>query len=116
MAAMPPPLSIAWVIHRRAPTLWAAFFRAASEGLLAGSTVTSWWRSPDTNRRAGASSESQHLVALAFDAVHADADALQASLSQAGFIAVPSGRGSIHAQVFPAGLLRRAGVLRELGL
>lgn len=113
---MSPPTWLVWQLDRLIPGIWPAFIGAANAGLLPGAIVTSWWRTPTKNRALGGSRESQHLVALAFDAVHTDPSALSASLSRQGFIVVPSGRGAVHAQAYPAGLLSRHRVFEALGL
>ena len=109
-------MSIAWFMERLSPGIWAAFIGAANAGLLRGSRVTSWWRSPTSNRRVGGDPDSQHLVGLAFDAVHPDQTALSQSLSSQGFIVSASGGGAVHAQALRAGVLRSHGVFSAIGL
>ncbi len=113
---MTPPPWIVWSMGRIAPGIWPAFIAAANAGLLPGSVVTSWWRTPTKNREVGGAATSQHLVGLAFDALHRDPAALSASLSGQGFLVSASERGAVHAQVYPAGLLSQFRVLEGLGL
>lgn len=77
-----------------------------------GLTANSWWRDPESNRRAGGDRFSQHLAALAADLqipAGVDRDAVTLMLRRQNLVAVPFGRAAIHVQGFPAsvGLVRR---------
>jgi len=76
-----------------------------------GLALTSWFRTPESNRIAGGSTESQHLFALAMDLnapgqVLAD---LAIAASRQGLVSIQE-RDHVHVQLFPAGALARAGV------
>lgn len=83
-----------------------------------GVFITSWYRTPQSNRNEGGSPESQHLFALAMDLdVEQTVDfgrepqQLRAAALRAGLIAVPNlERGFLHTQLFQAGVLARAGI------
>jgi len=113
----PPPLAIASQIGLWIPGIWQVFVAAANRGLTEGraTAVTSWWRSPEGNREAGGNVESQHLLALAFDATAANPQLLAQALRSAGFRVVEE-RSHVHAQAYQAGVLGRAGFFRALGL
>jgi len=80
-----------------------------------GVFVTSWYRTPATNP---GSPESQHLFALAMDLdveptfpFGRETQQLRDAARRAGLIAVPNlERGILHVQLFPAGVLARAGI------
>ena len=117
MSVSPPPLAIASQIALWIPGIWPVFVAAANQGLAEGraTSVTSWWRSPEENRRVGGNAESQHLLALAFDATAASPQLLAQALRSAGFRVVEE-RTHVHAQAYQAGVLGRAGFFRALGL
>jgi len=77
-----------------------------------GLSVSSWFRTPDQNRRVGGSPESQHLFALGLDITGS-----QDSLRQVIFVARGLGLEAfaepdhVHLQLFPKGALSRAGVI-----
>jgi len=73
--------------------------------------VTSWFRTPDTNRAAGGSPESQHLFALAWDldAPREQLAGIADAAASLGLVAVHES-DHVHVQLFPAGALARAGV------
>ena len=117
MSLSPPPLAIASQIAVWIPGIWPVFVAAANRGLSEGraNQVTSWWRSPEENRRVGGNEESQHLLGLAFDASAPSLPLLAQALRDAGFRVVEE-RSHIHAQAYQAGVLGRAGFFRALGL
>lgn len=67
---------------------------------------TSWWRSAAHNQAVGGHSASQHLIGTAVDVWPANGDqaALTETFRRAGLIPVPSPRGHVHVQLFPAGV------------
>jgi len=73
--------------------------------------VSSWFRTPEQNRLATGSAESQHLFGLAMDLVSArdGLESVAAAARRAGLVAVPE-RDHVHVQLFPKGVLARAGV------
>jgi len=73
--------------------------------------LSSWFRTPEMNRTAGGSPESQHLFGLAMDLTMAPAilPDVTSVAQQNGLVAVQE-RGHVHVQAFPAGALARAGV------
>ena len=107
-----PPHSIVWTVDRWAPGIWPAFFNAVWWAYQQEPfTVTSWWRSASKNREVGGHPDSQHLVGMAIDATKGSADVLR----RAGFTVVEY-RNHVHAQVWPSGLARRAGLLDAVGV
>jgi len=84
-----------------------------------GLSLTSWFRTPEKNRAEGGSPESQHLFGLAWDIavpqqqagsrVGQVVDDVVRELQAAGLVAVRE-RRHVHVQLFPAGVLARAGV------
>lgn len=102
---MPPEYLFPWLGH-----IWE-FAGRANRLPLGGTTVTSWWRSPQHNRAVGGHPESQHIFALAID-VAGTRDQRRDIVTAArrvGLTAVDEG-SHVHVQAFPAGALRRAGV------
>lgn len=70
--------------------------------------VTSWWRSPTRNAQVGGDPWSQHLVALAIDAVPVSGRTIRdlaLSLRRSGLVVVEYDR-HVHAQLHPAGFLQ----------
>jgi len=122
----PPPRATLVFFDRLFPGIWGQW-GAAVEGALVevdagdvGETIiTSWFRSPLENVRAGGHPDSQHLVGLAFDVVPGKGTSRLAINEAAqifrrfGFTVDPAKR-HIHVQTFPAGILRPAGVLDAL--
>ncbi|MEE8549619.1 MAG: D-Ala-D-Ala carboxypeptidase family metallohydrolase [Alphaproteobacteria bacterium] len=90
---------------------WRARAAALSPTVRGSVTVISWFRTAEKNRIEGGSAESQHLFALAWDLTveHGQAPKLAEAAHQVGLVAVPK-RGAVHIQMFPAGVLARAGV------
>jgi len=83
-----------------------------------GLSLTSWFRTAEKNRTEGGSPESQHLFGLAWDlAVPEQAGSVVGQVSRdvvnqlqaAGLTAIIE-RRHVHVQMFPAGVLARAGV------
>ena len=114
-----PTLSILRTVDRWAPGIWPAFVGAANRALSfdRGARVSSWYRDPAHNRATpGASADSQHLIATAFDVVPTDRGrpALIDALRRAGFVVVPTST-HIHVQTWPAGVARRSGLLAAVG-
>ena len=73
--------------------------------------LSSWYRTPAVNRRAGGSPESQHLFGLAMD-LTAPAALLPdvTTVARSNGLVVAQERDHVHVQAFPAGALARAGV------
>lgn len=117
MSLAPPPLAISSQIGFWIPGIWQVFVAAANRGLAEGGAtqVTSWWRSPEENRRVGGNEESQHLLGLAFDAAAPSLPLLAGALRSVGFVVVEE-RQHIHVQAYQAGVLGRAGFFRALGI
>jgi hypothetical protein len=107
-----PPHSIIWTVDRWAPGIWDAFFQAIWWAYRRDPfTVTSWWRSVASNNLAGGHPDSQHLCGTAIDATEGAGPALRA----AGFIVLEYPH-HVHAQAWPAGTARRAGLLDAIGV
>jgi len=107
---IPPPdlLASAWF-----PWILNFYWRAAGVffKFVGRVGVSSWFRTPEANRMAGGSPESQHLFGLAMD-LTAPANLLRDVVTVAqsnGLVAVQE-RDHVHVQLFPAGALARAGV------
>jgi len=126
--ATPPPRRTVQFFDQLIPGLWRAWFNAAEWALreidndAGGDTViTSWFRSPAENLRVGGDPDSQHLVGLALDIVPGKPAILLAvaeasdKFEEAGFLVLPT-RTHLHIQTFPAGDLRRFGVLDALNV
>lgn len=116
MSLEPPPPFIARIVHGAAPGIWPAIIgsaNAALAGRRAG--VSSWYRSPERNRFVGGHPESQHQLGTAIDVVGVDRLAVKADLQRAGWVVVDYD-SHVHAQAWPAGVPRRAGLLRAIGL
>lgn len=126
--ATPPPTHVVEFWERIFPGFWARWLGAADSAIReiaadAGgdTTITSWYRSLAENRRVGGQPDSQHLVGLALDVVPGKPSfklAISEASSrfmEAGFVTVPAER-HLHVQTFPAGLLRRVGVLDALSV
>lgn len=106
----PPPYEIAATVERAAPGFWGAFSRATAYAFPTGTVVTSWHRTPASNAAAGGQPQSQHLLGVAFDAQAPDLGELERRLRAVGFVTVRY-RSHVHAQAWPAGTARRAGLL-----
>jgi len=107
-----PSPSIVWTVERWAPGIWDAFMLAAWQAYQREPfQVTSWWRSPSRNLEVGGDPDSQHLIGTAFDCTLAAAAALRG----VGFQVVEY-HSHAHAQVWPAGAARRAGLLDAIGV
>jgi len=74
-----------------------------------GQVLTSWWRDPDENADVGGSPDSQHLFGLALDVTGPGLAATQELARRNGLTAVAE-VDHLHLQLFPAGVLARAGV------
>lgn len=122
----PPPRLTLQFFDRLIPGVWTQFGASAQAALLevdagnVGETVlTSWFRTPLENKRAGGHPDSQHLVGMAFDVVPGKGTTTLAINEAAqifarfGFTVVPA-RTHLHVQAFPPGILRPAGVLDAL--
>jgi len=89
---------------------------AVDEGSGGETILSSWFRTPNNNRRVGGHPDSQHLVGIAFDVVPGKGISPLAINEAAqifrrfGFIVEPES-DHIHVQTFAPGILRPAGVL-----
>lgn len=124
----PPPRNTLKFFERLFPGIWNEWGAAVEAALLqidvGGSEptmITSWWRSPNENRRVGGHPDSQHLVGLAFDVVPGKGTS-RLAISEAaqrfrefGFTVEPA-EAHVHVQTFPAGILRQVGILDALNL
>lgn len=114
--AVSPPYWYLWEVDRWAPGIWPAFSNAANWALSGlNVTLTSWWRTPETNASVGGDPGSQHLCGTAIDVAGPDQVAAANRLLAAGFHVVNEGT-HVHAQVWPAGVARSSGLLSALGL
>jgi len=107
LEAPPSDVASAWeplispFIHRA----WIAYIRQPF-------VVTSWWRSFAENNRVGGMAFSQHLVAIAIDALPIgagpapDRKDLVRAFQAAGLVAIDE-RDHVHAQLLTAGTLQR---------
>jgi len=73
--------------------------------------VSSWFRTPESNRMAGGAAESQHLFGLAMD-LSAPGQILPdvVQVARANHLIAVQEKGHVHVQAFPKGALARAGV------
>ena len=85
------------------------FVRRVSGTLFQGQTLTSWYRTPDENAAVGGSGESQHLFGIGLDVSGPHLETTKQLARRNGLIAV-SEPSHLHLQLFPAGVLGRAGV------
>lgn len=126
--ATPPPVHVVQFFESLFPGFWSRWIGAADSALrhidaeaVDDIIITSWFRSPFENRAVNGQPDSQHLVGLALDVVPAKANLrfavneAAATFAEAGFVAVPAPT-HLHIQTFPAGLLRRVGVLDALSV
>jgi hypothetical protein len=117
MSVVTPPLTYVYAVERFSPGFWRQFVWAANGALAThpNSSLTSWWRNWQTNVEVGGTTDSQHLLGTAFDVASADLSGLESSLRARGFITVryPT---HVHAQAWPAGAARRAGLFDYLGI
>jgi len=124
----PPPQPTLVFFDRLFPGIWTQWAAAAVAALQevdaggVGETIlTSWFRSPLENRRAGGHPDSQHLVGLAFDLVPGKGASVLAIneaaqiFARQGFSVVPAST-HLHVQTFPPDILRPAGILDALSL
>jgi hypothetical protein len=117
-----PPVGLTAMIERRVPGFWAIFGNAVgtAQNTLrtwgTPATVTSWWRTPESNAETGGDAHSQHLLGTAFDVVSPDVNAAEQAFRDAGFItlvhAVAGGALHLHVQSWPAGAAQRWGLFR----
>lgn len=126
--ATPPPIHVVQFWERLFPGFWGRWIGAADSALREldadvgdDTIVTSWHRSPFHNREVGGDPDSQHLVGLALDIVPGKPsprlaiNEAAARFTEAGFVVVPAPT-HLHIQTFPAGILRRVGVLDALSV
>lgn len=108
-----PPTALARMLELRAPGIWRAFGEAVEQldRRVGTAVVTSWWRDPATNARAGGSPQSQHLLGTALDLV-GDPQRIALVAAEAGFVVVVEG-DHVHVQAWPAGAPQRAGLFRS---
>lgn len=111
MALQAPPRDL--LLSAFQPFILAFFFRLvlvlrATPGLV----LTSWWRSFAANVAEGGDEESQHLFGLAadFEVPRAAVAHVLEVARGVGLVAVDE-RTHVHVQLFPAGVLARAGVV-----
>lgn len=126
--AAPPPFPTLKFFDRLFPGIWqswgtqvVAALTEVDQGSPADTILSSWFRSPNENRRVGGHPDSQHLVGLAFDVVPGKGTSPLAINEAAqifkrfGFTVEPE-RTHVHVQTFPPGILRPAGVLDALNV
>jgi hypothetical protein len=126
--ATPPPVHVVQFFESLFPGFWIRWLGAADSALreiaadAGGDTIiTSWFRSPGHNQEVGGNPDSQHLVGLALDIIPGKPslgfaiNEAAARFTEAGFVTVPAPT-HLHIQTFPAGLLRRVGVLDALSV
>jgi len=122
----PPDLNTVRFFERLVPGIWNHVMGAAGAALteidlghVGETVVTSWFRSPNENRRAGGHPDSQHLVGMAFDVVPGKGSSALAINEAAqifagfGFVVEPES-DHLHIQTFPPGILRPSGILDAL--
>lgn len=115
MAAYPPPIFVQYLVERAAPGFWGIFVgeaNAAMEGL--DVVVTSWWRGKQRNLMVGGAPDSQHQLGAAIDVSGRDWRRAAQRLRARGFVVVEYS-GHAHAQAWPKGVARRAGLLDAIG-
>lgn len=112
-----PPIGVMQVVERFSPGFWMVFFSKANRAL-AGVDVylTSWHRTAWYNETVGGLEDSQHILGTAFDIAGPGVGTAAPRLQAEGFVVVPYADGHLHAQAWPAGAARRAGVFAALGL
>ncbi len=117
MPANPPPIHIARVVHQAAPGIWTAIVGSANAALAGRRvSVNSWFRTVRENASLrDASPDSQHLIGTALDVGGPDRSIVAADMQRAGWIRVAY-RNHEHLQVWPAGVVRRSGLLRAAGV
>lgn len=116
-----PPYVIVSAVEARAPGIYRAVVDRFNEAgaVVSEGQVESWYRGADWNAEVGGAPDSQHLLGLAIDTSHATAASaklLAERLRARGFVVVEkrsaaTGRHLVHAQAWPAGTARRAGLL-----
>jgi len=87
----------------------SAFVSRLIRALQPGQQITSFYRTPEQNRAEGGDPESQHLFALAVDLVGPGQRLTQTAARNMHLIAVQE-YDHLHIQMFPRGVLRRAGI------
>lgn len=117
MSVQAPPLAVMETVERFAPGFWIVFFSRANAAV-SGLDVylTSWHRYAWYNEVIGGADDSQHILGTAFDLSGPDAARAVPALQAQGFIVVNYADGHLHAQAWPAGAARRAGLFAALGL
>jgi hypothetical protein len=112
-----PPTGIAYTVQLWSPGFWEKFvtqFWKAYVEFGQPVTITSWWRSPEENRRVGGHESSQHLIGSALDVAPPDGRLAEA-FRRAGFTVIEYPT-HLHVQTFPAGLARSSGLLDAVGV
>lgn len=111
MAWAPPPTIINRV-ERAAPGFWREFIERANWALgPTDAVLTSWWRDRLSNMEVGGAENSQHLLGTAFDVTGTQLTEMATRLQAAGFTVVTYRGRYIHAQAWPAGIAKQAGLL-----
>jgi hypothetical protein len=106
MPASAPPIEL-W--HSAFGPLIREFVTRAVQTFQPGQMLTSWHRTPESNAAAGGDPESQHLFSLAADIAGPGRDFTAHLARRLGLYAVQE-FDHVHLQLFPAGVLARAGV------
>lgn len=107
---MTPPPRAFWSHPVLGPELRAFHAKLAKLILPAGSRVSGWWRTPESNASSGGREYSQHLLGLAIDIVTPNPRAVIDAASRLGLIAIYHNVGSgwhVHVQARPAGFVRQ---------
>lgn len=113
MPESPSPIQIFRAVESLAPGWYFHFLSRVGAGVLEGTVLTSWWRSPTVNRDAGGDPLSQHLLGFAMDLQSREDFLLAAKLNQLGLVAIEE-RDHVHVQLFPRGFV--APLVRAFGL
>ena len=80
-----------------------------------GTRVSSYYRSPESNRRVGGMPDSQHQLGTAVDLVapFGEFDPFVLDQAEAVGLTVVRERSHLHVQLFPAGAPREHGLFRD---
>ena len=80
-----------------------------------GTRVSSYYRTPERNRRVGGMPDSQHQLGTAVDLVapFGEFDPFVLAQAEALGLTVVRERSHLHVQLWPAGVARRGGLFRD---